>query len=103
MTITLLGHDSAVYRKMQITKQQAILNRMVKGKKAADLDAERLNDDLIEELTKLTIGWSGFKLDGKELKPTPDNIKNVYTEWAWIKDQAQEFVSNRANFFRGND
>jgi hypothetical protein len=24
----------------------------------------------------------------------------VYTEWTWIKDQAQEFVNNRANFFR---
>lgn len=103
MTIILLGHDSAVYRKMQLAKQQAILNRMAKGKKAAELDAERLNADVIDELTKLTISWTGFKLDGKELKPTPENIKNVYSEWAWIKDQAQEFVSNRSNFFRGND
>lgn len=102
MSIVLLGHDSAVYRKMQLAKQQSILNRMSKGKKAAELDAERLNADLIDELTKLTIGWSGFKLDGKELDPTPENVKTVYSEWAWIKDQAQEFVSNRANFFRGN-
>lgn len=102
MSIVLLGHDSAVYRKMQLAKQQSILNRMAKGKKAAELDAERLNADLIDELTKLTIGWSGFKLDGKELDPTPENVKTVYSEWAWIKDQAQEFVSNRANFFRGD-
>lgn len=103
MTIILLGHDSAVYRKMQLAKQQAILNRMAKGKKAAELDAERLNADLIDELTKLTVGWSGFTLEGKELKATPENVKTVYSEWAWIKDQAQEFVSNRANFFRGDD
>ena len=102
MTIILLGHDSAVYRKMQLAKQQAILNRMAKGKKAAELDAERLNSDLIDELTKLTVGWSGFTLEGEELKATPANVKNVYSEWAWIKDQAQEFVSNRANFFRGD-
>jgi len=102
MSIVLLGHDSAVYRKLQLAKQQSILNRMAKGKKAAELDAERLNADLIDELTKLTIGWSGFKLDGKELDPTPENVKTVYSEWAWIKDQAQEFVSNRANFFRGD-
>jgi hypothetical protein len=102
MSIVLLGHDSAVYRKMQLAKQQSILNRMAKGKKAAELDAERLNADLIDELTKLTIGWSGFKLDGDELDPTPENVKKVYSEWAWIKDQAQEFVSNRANFFRGD-
>lgn len=103
MTITLLGQDSAVYRKIQLTKQQAILNRMAKGKKAAELDAERIGADLIDELAKLTIDWTGFKLDGKELKPTDENVRKVYTEWAWIKDQAQEFVNNRANFFRGND
>lgn len=103
MTIILLGHDSAVYRKLQLAKQQSILNRMSKGKKAAELDAERLNADLIDELTKLTVGWSGFTLDGEELTATPENVKTVYSEWAWIKDQAQEFVSNRANFFRGDD
>jgi hypothetical protein len=39
-------------------------------------------------------------LDGKDLEPTQENVLMVYTEWTWIKDQAQEFVNNRANFFR---
>jgi len=50
-------------------------------------------------MVKLTTGWTGFKLDGKDLEPTPENVLMVYTEWTWIKDQAQEFVNNRANFF----
>ena len=103
MTITLLGQDSSVYRKIQLTKQQAILNRMAKGKKNVELDAERIGKEIIEEMAKLTTNWTGFKLDGKELKPTYDNVVMVYTEWSWIKDQAQEFVNNRANFFRGDD
>ena len=41
-----------------------------------------------------------LQLEGKDLEPTPENILMVYTEWTWIKDQAQEFVNNRANFFR---
>lgn len=100
MTVTLLGQDSAVYRKMQLNKQQAALARISKGKKAVDLDAERLAEESLDDLVKLTIGWEGFKLDGKELECTPDNVRTVYTDWAWIREQAQEFINNRANFFR---
>lgn len=100
MTITLLGQDSSVYRKIQLAKQQAILNRMGKGKKNIELDAERIGNEIIEEMVKLTTGWTGFQLEGKDLEPTPENVLMVYTEWTWIKDQAQEFVNNRANFFR---
>jgi hypothetical protein len=103
MTITLLGQDSKVYRKLQMGKQQAALNRMAKGKKAIDLDAEKLSEDSIEDLVKLTTAWTGFALDGKSLEFTSDNVRMVYTDWAWIKEQVQEFVGNRANFFRAND
>tara|TARA_R110002126_G_scaffold148502_1_gene294485 strand:- start:384 stop:791 length:408 start_codon:yes stop_codon:yes gene_type:complete len=102
MTITVLGQDSKIYRKLQLGKQQAALNRMSKGKKALDLDAEKLSEDSIDDLVKITIGWTGFSLDKKELEFTPENVRTVYTEWAWIKEQVQEFVGNRANFFRAN-
>lgn len=103
MTITLLGQDSKVYRKLQMGKQQAALNRMAKGKKAIDLDAEKLSEDSIDDLVKLTVSWSGFTLDGKKLDCTPENIRTVYSDWSWIKEQVQEFVQDRANFFRAND
>lgn len=102
MTITLLGQDSKVYRKLQMGKQQAALNRMAKGKKALDLDAEKLSEDSIDDLVKLTTSWAGFTLDGKELDCTSENVRTVYSDWAWIKEQVQEFVGNRANFFRPN-
>lgn len=100
MSITLLGQDSAVYRKLQLSKQQAILNRMAKGKKAADLDAEKLAEDTIDDLVKLTVKWTGFEINGEALPATSENFRMVYTEWPWIREQAQEFVANRANFFR---
>lgn len=100
MTITLLGQDSAVYRKIQTAKQQAILNRMSKGKKQVDFDAEKLAEDTIDDLVKLTVAWSGFEIEGEPLEATPANFRMVYTDWQWIKEQAQEFVASRANFFR---
>lgn len=102
MTITLLGQDSKVYRKIQLAKQQAALNRIAKGKKAVDLDAEKLAEDSIDDLVKLTVAWSGFTLDGAALDCTSENVKRVYSEWDWIKEQVAEFVANRANFFRAN-
>ena len=104
MTITLLGQDSVTYRRIQMAKQQAALNRLAKGKRAtADLDAEKLAGDMIDDLAKLTVSWTGFELDGKPLKCDKSNAVTVYTDWPWIREQAQEFVANRANFFRGND
>lgn len=102
MTITLLGQDSKVYRKIQLAKQQAALNRIAKGKKAVDLDAEKLAEDSIDDLVKLTTGWAGFMLDGAALECTPENVRKVYTEWAWIREQVQEFVADRSNFFRAD-
>lgn len=104
MTITLLGQDSVTYRKIQMAKQQTALNRLAKGKRAtADLDAEKLAAEMIDDLAKLTVSWTGFELDGKLLKCDKTNAVTVYTDWPWIREQAQEFVANRANFFRGND
>jgi hypothetical protein len=103
MTITLLGQDSKVYRKIQLSKQQAALNRISKGKRAVDLDAEKLAEDSIDDLVKLTVSWSGFKLDDVKLDCTPENVRKVYNEWSWIKEQVSEFVADRANFFRSND
>lgn len=100
MTITLLGHDSAVYRKITLKKQQAALSRLSKGKKAVDYKAEQIETDTVDELALLTVSWSGFELNGEALEPTPENCRTVYTEWKWIREQAQDFVSNRANFFR---
>jgi hypothetical protein len=102
MTITLLGQDSKVYRKIQLAKQQAALNRISKGKRAVDLDAEKLAEDSVDDLVKLTVAWSGFTLDGKALDCTPENVKRVYADWAWIKEQVQEFVADRSNFFRAD-
>jgi hypothetical protein len=102
MTITLLGQDSKVYRKIQLAKQQTALNRISKGKKAVDFDAEKLAEDSIDDLVKLTVDWTGFTLDGAKLDCTPDNVRKVYGEWVWIKEQVAEFVAERANFFRTN-
>jgi hypothetical protein len=101
VTITLLGQDSKVYRKIHLAKQQAALNRMSKGKRATDLKAEQLQESVIDDLVKLTVAWTGFE-DGDEfLECTQENARAIYSDEGlnWIKEQAEEFVADRANFF----
>ena len=103
MTITLLGQDSNVYEKISLKRSQAALARISKGKKAVDMDAQQVQANMLNDLVALTVDWTGFELDGKALKPTPENVQNVYTGWKFIREQAQEFVADRANFFRQSD
>ena len=103
MTITLMGQDSAAYRKLALKKQQAVLSRLSKGKKAAEFKAEQIEADAIDELVALTVTWTGFDRGKDEIEPTPKNFREIYTDFRWIREQAQEFVANRANFFRKAD
>lgn len=100
MTIKLLGQDSNIYEKITLKKQQSALARISRGKNALDVDAAQMQADGISDLVALTVDWSGFELDGKALKATPEHYRQVYVGWRWIREQVQEFVADRANFFR---
>lgn len=101
MTITLLGQDSEVYRKIQKVRQQATINRMAKGKKAVDLDAEKLAEDTIDDLVKLTVAWEGFREGKADLQCNEETVRRIYSDpaYAWLKEQVQAFIGDRANFF----
>lgn len=98
-TITLLGRDSAVARKIALRRQQAAINRAMKGRKAATIDPEELEKQGIEDLTELTVSWT---LQGPKgyLPNTKDEFMTVYSNprLAWIKAQALAFVDETSNF-----
>lgn len=100
MTVTLLGQDSSLYRKLQLKRQQAALDRMAKGRNAEKLDAEKLAQTTVDDLSQLTTAWTGFVDGGKELECNPENVLKLLkdNELAWLKDQMLEFVNERANF-----
>ena len=99
MTVTLLGQDSSVFKNLKRRKQNAMLTRMSKGKKAVSMDADTLERDALDEVVALTVDWKGFELDGKKLSFNEEKARMVYSEHEWLMQQAQEFVANRSNFF----
>lgn len=101
MTITLLGTDSAKSRAIQRRKQQATIDRMAKGRNAQKLDAGKLTEETVEDLIELTTGWTGFEEGGVALECSAENKRRIYSDpgLAWVKEQAADFIGDRANFF----
>jgi hypothetical protein len=92
-TITLYGADSSVYR---CTIKNIGNRRMQRGNKR--VTSEAIEAEGIELLTACTASWENIEIDGEVLKCTPENIKRIYTEFIWVREQVDAFIGDRANF-----
>ena len=95
-TITVLGTDSKLYR----DAVKAKLNSRLNQKKSAKVDMDQEERKSIELLARMTVGWTGIARNGSEVDCTFENAVAVYREFPWIKEQVDEFVSDRSNFLR---
>lgn len=92
VTITLLGKDSKEYRAAVAKRANSHLrNRKVQT-------VEQAQQDGIDLLASVTVDWSGITENGEDLECTPAEVKRVYREYAWIREQVDEFVDDRSNF-----
>lgn len=96
MTITLAGSDAKAFRSKQKEIQAARLAKMLK-KKGAGL--QNSDEEEAELLASVTLGWSGIVVGGEKIKFSYAAAKKLYLDHNWIKEQVDEFVGNRANFF----
>ena len=96
--ITVASPDSAKYRQisMKIQNEQLAYAMKNRGKSSA----ERLANNALEVLVGATVGWEGITEGGKDLPCTPENVRKVYEEVSFIKDQVDEFLGDARNFFK---
>lgn len=88
--ITLAGSDSGQWRK-------AVMDMAEKrGKKR--VGAEEIRRNGIEIVARCTLAWRNVHLDGQELPCTLENARELYNRFDWIREQADTFCSDRANF-----
>jgi hypothetical protein len=96
--IRLRGVDS----RESVAAQHAVMNRQLKkhlGRKSeVKTTSEELDVQSIDLLAKATMSWGGWYLEGKEFVCNVDNARLLYTRFPWIREQAQEFVNDRANY-----
>ena len=93
----LAGPDSDVYRRSESAARNRNLSRQTKTR----LTAEMIDEQVLEHLLAVTIGWEGVLYNGQPLEFTADNLRMVYTEarLRFIREQVEAFVGDRQNFF----
>lgn len=97
--IRLAGMDSERFQRMQ----RANLNRRLKmgGRRgSANVTAEELDAERIENLVACTIDWSGIVLEGEALGCSAVSARRLYKAIPWLREQAEDFQSDRANFLK---
>jgi len=92
--ISLVGRDSSEYR----GAQRSITNRRLSRKSNSAITAERLESEGNEVLARCTKSWVGIVLEGESLECNFANALKLYNKVHWLKEQVDEFVSERSNF-----
>ena len=104
---TVLGKDSAEFRKVQSAQNRKRMQKATKGGgfRAGSISMEEIEQDSIELLVACTMFWrDGEKktltISGVEMECTPENVRRVYTNYPWIREQVDAGVSDRANIIK---
>lgn len=98
VTITLLGRDSKAWQAHQRAATDRTLGRA--GRRAKALTAEQIEADAITGLAALTTGWENVTFKGAPLAFTKANAETLYRTLPWVREQADAFVEDRANFLK---
>lgn len=99
VSILLAGQDSERFRKAD----RKIANRRFASTAAGrrvTVTSESLEADNLERLVACTISWSGVGFDGADKECTPENAREAYKRLPWLREQAEAFIQDRANFLK---
>lgn len=99
--ITVRGDQSPkvkAYVKQQVQRAQQKQLLAKRKSKEVDYDYEELLDMQAEAAKVRVITWEGLLENGKEVKPTPENIERIMAEQDWIASQVIEEATIAANF-----
>ena len=98
--VYLLGLDSDVAKAIDRKKAQRMIDQLARKKgKLVQLDADQLASEALDELVDLTVKVEGLQMDGQEIGKDKALIRQAYEQYAWLAEQAREFIGDRANFF----
>jgi len=97
IVIRLAGTDSVAYRRKQREIQTKRIGQLARGKKA---DYSCTEQDACDLLAACTLGWEGLIEGGEPVEFSTQAASDLYARHAWIREQVDMFVGDRANFFK---
>jgi hypothetical protein len=108
ITIVVCGTDSETYKKIQRKQLNRRMERSARNRnRQLQLTAEELEAENLDVLVACTKSWSEngsptIEFNRGELLPcTPENVRRLYEEYPWMKDQIDQAIGDRANFLQG--
>ncbi len=99
MHLIIGSSDSETYKK----SQRKIIDRRLKQQqkfRSAKMTAAQLEEEAMISLADVTYGGKVF-MNGKEIDITPGSVAiNLYKEYSWIKEQANDQLEDRGSFLQ---
>jgi len=96
--LVLRGMDSAiVLAKSRETTQKRIDGALAVGRRVR-VDAAGVEADAVALLVVATKEVRGLTVAGVPVGNTPADFKKLYNDFTWVREQADAFISDRANF-----
>lgn len=99
VTITLAGQDSKRFRDAERKASNKRLATQASGRMIR-MTSEGIDNDRLEALVSCTITWEGVGWDGADKEFTPANAREAYKKLPWLREQAEAFTADRANFLK---
>lgn len=96
--LMLLGQESEPYTTAQRRQQNRRLEAAHRRARAKPITAEELDADAMELLIACTIGWGGIEIGDGVLEFTPLNVRRLYADFPWVREQAEAFIADRGHF-----
>ena len=90
-SIVVAGMESDAFRKAKHEMAQRRIDNQGK------ISIQQVEEDAIKLLASCVISWGDLTISGM----TPTDSFAVLSEYSWIREQVDAFVSNRANFLTG--
>ena len=107
LTITVYGADSDTCKKIQrkqLNRRMEMAQRSRTNK--ARITAEESENEGLDVLVACTKAWhTGERAElemneGEWLPCTPENVRRVYEDLPWLKEQIDQEISDRTNFLQ---
>jgi len=99
-----VGLDSDQFKAVdrQLSKKRLIDAQRKGGIKRViqQADFEQIEEDDCQRLAACISGWKNLQEGDKAVKFSTAACIEILKKYPWIKDQVQEFVSDRANFIK---
>lgn len=108
ITIVVCGTDSETYKKIQRKQLNRRMERTARSRnRHLQMTAEELEAEALDLLVACTRFWKQGDRSEIEFAPgewlpcTPENVRKVYEELPWLKEQIDQEIGDRSNFLQG--